>query len=350
MKILITGGAGYIGSHTVLKLLECGYDIEVIDSFCNSYPESLKRIEYLNNFKDNNGKLNVSKGDIRDEETLERIFEESNAQKKPINAVIHFAGLKSVSESLNFPHKYWDFNVGGSSNLLKVMDKYHCRNIVFSSSATVYKYKKNNNLISESSPLNPTNPYGETKVEVENMLRKIYSKNPKNWRISILRYFNPISAHNTGKIGEHPFGTPSNIFPLISKVASGEIKEFKIYGNDYPTKDGTAVRDYIHVMDLAEAHILALKKIMQDDFKFMILNIGTGIGTSVIQLIEKFKKINECDIPYSFLGRRDGDLPFVVADNSLASRVLNWKPSRKIEDMCRDEWKWRMQNPCGFKS
>ncbi len=345
MRILVTGGAGYIGSHTALKLLEKGHDIDVIDSFCNSFPESLKRVEHLN--KNLKSKFNLHQGDLRNYSFLQTVFKDSFEENKPIDAVIHFAGLKSVSESIKYPKKYWDFNVNGSKNLLKVMADFECKNIVFSSSATVYKYLGINDLLSENSTIKPINPYGETKFEVEKILGDKF-KNQKNWNISILRYFNPIGAHCSGLIGENPLGTPNNLFPIISKVALGEIAKLEIYGNNWLTKDGTAVRDYIHVMDLADAHYLALKKLMKFESKLMILNIGTGIGTSVLDLVKTFELVNKCKIPYIFSERRDGDVPYVVADNTLASKILNWTPQRNIKEMCKDGWNWQKKNPNGY--
>ena len=349
MRILITGGAGYIGTHTAINLLENGNDLEIIDSFYNSYPAAIKRLNYLKNILKINSKFNFHNGDLRDQKFLEKIFFDSKKSNNPIEAVIHLAGLKSVGDSIRFPKKYWDFNVNGSINLFKVMEKYECRNIVFSSSATIYKYQGKEVMLDENAVIEPTNPYGQTKAEIERILQDINKENFKKWRISILRYFNPIGAHSSGLIGEDPFGEPSNLFPAIIKVSTNQTRELKIFGHDWPTNDGTAIRDYIHVMDLAKAHYLALLKLMEFDSKLLILNIGTGIGTSVLNLVNTFKSINKCDIPYSFTERRKGDFPFVVADNKMAEKILNWKPIKTIEEMCVDGWNWIKKNPNGYQ-
>ena len=348
MRILVTGGAGYIGSHTVLTLLETGNDIDIVDSFCNSFPEVLKRIEYLKNRNNFKSKVCLHCGDIRDDSFLQGVFENALLEKKPIEAVIHFAGLKSVSESINNPEKYWDYNVNGSKNLLKVMEDFECKSIVFSSSATVYKFRGVNDLLSENSQIDPINPYGETKVAVEKILCDIF-KNKKGWRISILRYFNPIGAHISGMIGENPIGIPNNLFPIICKVASGEMIKLKIYGEDWLTNDGTAIRDYLHVMDLADAHYFSLNKLMEFKSKLMILNIGTGLGTSVLDLVKTFESVNKCKIPFMFSKKREGDVPYVVADNRLACEILKWYPKRNLKEMCRDGWNWQKKNPNGYQ-
>ncbi len=348
MKILITGGAGYIGSHTALNLLEKGNNLEVIDSLCNSYPKVLERVEHLKKRGTSYGEMIFHQGDIRDTDLVEKIFKKSFDKKQPIEAVIHFAGLKSVSESIKYPEKYWDFNVHGSKVLLKIMDKYECRNIVFSSSATVYKFLGLNEFLTEAAKTNPINPYGETKLEVEKILKALFKKEKNIWRISILRYFNPIGAHFSGMIGEDPQGFPNNLFPLITKAASGEMDKLQIYGNDWPTADGTAIRDYIHVMDLAEAHYLALKNLMEYKSKLSILNIGTGIGTSVLEIVKTFESVNKCSIPYEFADRREGDCPFVVADNKLSLKTLNWSPKLNLKRMCIDGWNWKLKNPNGY--
>ena len=346
MRILVTGGAGYIGSHIVLNLLNMGNNVDVIDSFCNSNPESLKRVKFLKS-KRSNSKIKLFEGDIRNSKLLENIFENSYKEKEPIEAVIHLAGLKSVSESIKFPNKYWDINLNGSKTLLSIMDRFKCNNIVFSSSATVYNCANQKDLLNENSNIKPINPYGATKVAVEDELARLYKKD-KKWRISILRYFNPIGAHSSGLLGEDPFGIPNNLFPLILKVGLGEIDSLRIFGNDWPTNDGTPIRDYIHVMDLAEAHMLALEKIMEFKSKFLVLNIGTGIGSSVLDLINTFEKVNNCKLDYVFDKRRKGDFPFVVSDNTFALKILGWEPKRNLEDMCRDGWNWIMKNPKGY--
>ncbi len=343
-KILITGGAGFVGSHTALLFLERGYDVDILDSFCNSHIETVKKIEYLKKIYNFKNSLKIIKGDIRDKKILESIFSNAISKNNPIHAVIHFAGLKSVAESVKYPDKYWDFNVNGSLNLFNIMDKFECRNIVFSSSATVYKTNNNFELLKENSEIKPTNPYGQTKAEVEKLLLDINRKFNELWKIVILRYFNPIGCHPSGLLGEDPFGIPNNLFPLILKVSSREIPNLKIFGNDWPTHDGTPLRDYIHVMDLAEAHEIALSDLLKNQSKLSILNIGTGVGTSVLELLETFKSVNNIDLPYIIAERREGDVPFLVADNSLALKKLNWFPRRTIRDMCRDGWKWKKMN------
>ncbi len=338
--ILVTGGSGYIGSHTSLSLLLSGFRVIILDSNINSHQNSLKRIMKIGNDKylDFEERLFFAKGDIRDERLLDNIFKKANLKGINIDAVIHFAGLKSVKESISNPISYWDNNVKGSINLFKAMANNNCNIIVFSSSATVYG-KQPISPIDENSSLNPINPYGETKVAVEKILENIFKGYRKKWGIINLRYFNPIGSHETGLIGENPLNYPNNIFPLICKVALKEIKKFSIFGNDWPTNDGTCIRDYIHVMDLAEAHLSSLNYLFRNDNEFHNLNIGTGKGTSVLELINIFEESNKCNINYEFTDRRVGDTAIVVADNKLALSILDWKPKRNIKSMCKDGWK-----------
>ena len=350
MKILVTGGTGFIGSHTCLALLEQGYQVVVIDSYANSFKKSLDRVIDILNCKKivKNISLEVKKADIRDEKVLDSLFYEYQRIGKPIDAVIHFAGLKSVKESILNPLKYWDVNVNGSSTLLRVMNKYKCFTFVFSSSATIYGGSKNNYL-NENTEINPINPYGRTKVAIEQMLGDAFSSNSNKWRIANLRYFNPIGAHPSGLIGESPFGVPNNLFPYLTQVAAGKIEKLTIFGNDWPTNDGTAIRDYIHVMDLAEGHISALKYLIENNNHIINLNLGTGLGTSVLELINTFERINNIKIPIEFASRRKGDSCRVIADNKLAISCLGWSPKRYLEEMCKDGWKWQSLNPEGYK-
>ena len=350
MKILITGGAGYIGSHTCYLLLKRGYEIIVFDSFINSSFSSLKRVKrILINEKIDFQDFKIINGDIRDEKLLDKVFKDEIISGKPIESVIHFAGLKSVQESVESPIEYWECNVGGTLNLIKAMENNNCKSLIFSSSATIYNssdYFK----FKENSPIKPISPYGQTKATVEKLLFDLHKSDMKKWKIINLRYFNPIGAHESGMIGENPLNKPNNLFPLMNLAARGIIDELKIYGNDWPTNDGTAIRDYIHVMDLAEGHISALSFLINDQkTKFESINLGTGLGTSVLELVKTFMRVNKVKIPYSFTNRRPGDSCFLVADNSKSLTILNWLPKRNIEDMCKDGWKWSFLNPEGYK-
>ena len=349
MKVLVTGGAGFIGSHTCLVLIEKGYDVIVIDSLVNSHKDSIERvIELLKPIKNtNNVNIQFVKLDIRDEKALSKLFLYHQTLNKPIQAVIHFAGLKSVKESILNPLRYWDVNVNGTINLLKVMESYKCRTIVFSSSATIYG-PNSINPIKEDSVINPINPYGQTKAVAENILSDIYNSKPKLWRIANLRYFNPIGAHPSGVIGENPLGIPNNIFPYLCQVAIGKREKLKIFGNNWPTQDGTGVRDYIHVMDLADGHTNALEHLFSKDAQIINLNLGTGKGTSVLELINTFEMVNSCKINYDFTARRDGDGPASIANPSLAFKLINWKTKRDLKDMCKDGWEWQKRNIDGF--
>lgn len=341
-RVLVTGGTGFIGSHTCILLLEKGYDLIIIDSFSNSSIEVVKEIKNLgiSDRKYSEKKILLRKGDIRDKNFLEKIFKEALDNKNPIKAVIHLAGLKSVSESVNYPLKYWEVNVQGSINLFKVMNDFNCKTIVFSSSATIYG-ESTNKLIHEDSEIQPKNTYGETKAAIEKILHTLYKSDIKNWRIINLRYFNPIGAHQSGFLGEIPQGIPSNVFPYLTQVAIGERKSLNIFGNDWPTIDGTGVRDYIHIMDLAEGHISALDYLLSNGGNFLNLNLGTSQGTSVLELIKTFEKVNKCIIPFEFKEKRSGDIASAVADNKLAISLLDWSPKKNLEEMCRDGWLWQ---------
>ncbi len=348
-NILLTGGAGFIGSHTSLILLERGFNVIIYDSFINSSPNSLKNVKKICNQQSlkTKGNLRIIKGDICDSYKLNKVFSEAKQNGYFIDGVIHFAGLKSVRESVENPFKYWDINVNGTINLLKTMELYNCNSIVFSSSATIYGSCEFG-LLSENSKINPVNPYGTTKYTIEKFLHDIFNSSPNKWRIANLRYFNPIGAHYSGLIGEDCKGQINNIFPLILEVASGRKKELEVFGNNWPTPDGTCLRDYIHVMDLSEGHINALNFLFKDFPKIININLGTGLGSSVLDLINTFSNVNNIDVPYRVTSRREGDVPMLVADNSLSKKTLNWEPKRSLELMCRDGWKWKSQYPNGF--
>lgn len=345
MSILVTGGAGFIGSHTCLSLLEKGYKVYVIDSFINSSSESLEGVKKILQIQGstNLSNLNVFEGDIRNKVFLQKLFDSAFKKGERIESVIHFAGLKSVEESVKNPILYWEGNVNSSIKLLEVMSQNECFSIVFSSSAAIYG-KAGKVKVKEDCIINPLNPYGSTKYAVENLLFDLHSSFSSKWRIANLRYFNPIGAHYTGLIGEDIQGVPPNIFPYLVKVAGGILEEVNIFGGDWPTIDGTGVRDYIHVMDLANGHIKTLEFLTKNDPQAINLNLGTGKGTSVIELINTFKEVNGVDVPYKFCARRKGDSAFVVADNSLAKHLLNWNPVKTLNDMCRDGWNWHQKN------
>ena len=349
--ILLTGGAGFIGSHTSLVLLEKGFRVYVIDSFENSSEKSLERVLDIFNSKHNilksSPNLSIFKGDIRNKNFLNEVFSKILSNNNKIDGIIHFAGVKSVFESFQNPLLYWKTNVAGTINLLETMIKYKCKNLVFSSSATIYK-QKDKCLFDEKSKLSPINPYGNTKHTVEKLLEDIFKSKNNEIKFASLRYFNPIGAHSSGLIGENPIGTSNNLFPLIVNTAMGIQKVLKIYGNDWPTKDGTPIRDYIHVMDLAEAHIKVMDYLIKSKPLYMNLNVGTGIGTSVLELVKTFEKVNEVKVPYVFVDRRKGDMPYVVADNSLSISKVSLRYKKNIEDMCRDGWKWKKLNPVGY--
>jgi len=341
--ILLTGGAGYIGSHLCLSLLKDGYQVVVLDSFINSYPNSLKKVIGLLNKKYPNfiKNLHIFEGDLRNLEVINNIFSEFYKSENYIKAVIHLAGLKYVEESVKNPLSYWETNVVGTFNLLKAMSNYDCKKLIFSSSASIYG--ETNKILRENDPIKPTNPYSKTKYAVEQILQD-FSVQKRDWSFIILRYFNPIGAHYSGIIGEKCKGKNKNIFPTINDVALGLKNELKIFGDDWDTLDGTCIRDYIHIMDLVDGHLAALDSALNESSLFSVFNLGTGYGTSVKELIKTFEKVNRIKIPFSIAPRRDGDVSFLVADASKALIYLNWKTKYNLEDMCRDGWNWYKQN------
>jgi len=337
MRILVTGGAGYIGSHTCLELLQAGYEIIVVDNLSNSKEESLKRVQELT------GKtLEFHKVDLLNRRALNAVFD-----KFPIDSVIHFAGLKAVSESVTIPLRYYHNNVTGTLILCEVMQIHNVKNLIFSSSATVYGDPRKVP-IKEDFPLSPANPYGHSKLMIEEILRDLHRAD-EAWDIALLRYFNPVGAHPSGRIGEDPNGIPNNLLPYIAQVAMGKLPKLSVFGNDYPTRDGTGVRDYIHVVDLALAHIRALEKLMSDP-GVVIYNLGTGRGYSVLEMVSAFEKTSGRTIPFEIVGRRSGDVASCYADPSKANKELGWIAKRGIDEMCRDMWRWQSSNPNGYES
>ncbi len=335
MQILITGGAGYIGSHACVELLEAGYEIVVVDNFVNSKPAVLKRIEEITGRR-----FRFYKVDIRDREGLRKVFDENK-----IGAVVHFAGLKAVGESVAYPLAYYHNNVAGTIVLCQVMQEYGVKKMVFSSSATVYGHP-DKVPIKEDFPLKPVNPYGRTKFMIEEILKDVYEAD-NTWGISLLRYFNPVGAHPSGRIGEDPNGIPNNLMPYITQVAVGKREKLNVFGGDYPTPDGTGVRDYIHVVDLAKGHLLALEKVIRER-GVSVYNLGTGRGYSVLEVVKAFAKVNGIKIPYVITERRPGDIAVCYADTEKAYRELGFKAERNLEDMCRDAWNWQKRNPEGY--
>lgn len=333
--ILVTGGAGYIGSHTCLALLNAGYQVIVVDNLLNSKTESIKRVEQLTGKK-----ITFYQTDLLDQTGLEAIF-----SSEKIDSVIHFAGLKSVGESVRLPLYYHHNNITGTLILLETMKKSGVKNLVFSSSATVYGDPASVPIL-EHFPLSATNPYGRTKLFIEEILRDLFVSD-KSWNLTLLRYFNPVGAHESGLIGEDPNGIPNNLLPYISQVAVGKLKELSVFGNDYPTPDGTGVRDYIHVVDLADGHVKAVKK-LEENPGLQVYNLGTGIGYSVLDMIKAFEKASGRKIPYRISERRPGDIAACYADSSKANRELGWKAERNLEMMCSDAWRWQSQNPNGY--
>ena len=349
MNLLITGGTGFIGSHTSLLLLERGYDLVIYDSFINSSEKVIERLRTILKFDSDyfDKRVSVIKGDIRDKKKLRNIFSFFEANGKSIKAVLHFAGLKSVSESMVNPLEYWDVNLTGTKNLLYSMNEFNCKTLLFSSSATIYGAASSEK-INEEHLIKPTNPYGKTKAAVENLLTDL-SKSDDEWLIATLRYFNPVGAHSSGLIGEDPLGIPNNLFPLIGKVAAGRIKKLKVFGSDWPTSDGTGVRDYIHVKDIAEGHFNAFKYLMEGKArKLLKLNLGTGRGHSVLEVLNTYSKVIGNKIPYEIVARRSGDNAISVADASLAKNILGWEAKKSLIDMCRDSWNWQKNNPKGY--
>ncbi len=336
MNILVTGGAGYIGSHTCLELLESGYGVIVIDNLCNSNPKSLERVQSLT------GKsLRFYEGDVRDEALLRRIFAENE-----ISAVIHFAGLKAVGESVAQPWRYYDNNLNSTLVLTKVMGEVGCKKIIFSSSATVYSGDNEMPLRENSRTGNCTNPYGWTKYMTEQILSGMAHADPE-WSIVLLRYFNPIGAHHSGLIGEDPRGIPNNLMPYITQVAVGRREFLSVYGNDYDTPDGTGVRDYIHVVDLSRGHVAAVKY-AEKNLGCEVFNLGTGTGYSVLDMVKAFISANGVDVPYKIVDSRPGDLATCYADPAKSAEILGWKAEKNLQDMCRDSWNWQSKNPNGF--
>lgn len=335
MSILVTGGAGYIGSHTCVELLAAGLDVVVLDNFSNSKPESLKRVEKLTGRS-----ILLKHGDVRDRTCLRELFSQHD-----IDSVIHFAGYKSVGESVRIPLVYYENNVSGSVALAEVMSEFGVKQIVFSSSATVYDV--NGDLqICEDSPLKPINPYGRSKLMVEQIYRDLASSD-NEWKIVILRYFNPVGAHKSGMIGEDPNGIPNNLMPYISQVAVGRLQELSVFGSDYPTVDGTGVRDYIHVVDLALGHLAALRA-LNNHSGFMTVNLGTGKGCSVLELVKAFEASTGITVPYRMVARRPGDVATCYANPSLAESLFGWRAKLDVHTMCRDAWRWQQQNPQGY--
>lgn len=337
MSILVTGGAGFIGSHTVVELQNSGYDVVVLDNLCNSSEKSLKRVEEIT------GKpVKFYKADILDKQALEEVF-----SVESIDSCIHFAGLKAVGESVQKPWEYYHNNITGTLNLLDVMRKHHVKNIVFSSSATVYGAPETVPVTEECPKGEITNPYGQTKAMLEQVLTDIY-KADQEWNVILLRYFNPIGAHKSGKIGENPNGIPNNLMPYITQVAVGKLEKLGVFGNDYDTPDGTGVRDYIHVVDLAKGHVKAIEKIKENP-GLKIYNLGTGIGYSVLDIVKNFEEATGISIPYEIKPRRAGDIATNYADATLAKKELGWVAKNGIKEMCQDAWRWQSENPNGFE-
>lgn len=335
MAILVTGGAGYIGSHTLVELLERGYEVVVVDNLSNSSRESLKRVEKISNKS-----VTFYEVDLLDKERLEEVF-----QCEKIDAVIHFAGLKAVGESVAKPIEYYHNNITGTLILCEIMNKYKVKNLVFSSSATVYG-KSEQVPIVEDSPLSTTNPYGSTKLMLEQILKDLQISDPE-WNIIILRYFNPIGAHSSGIIGEDPKGIPNNLVPYITKVIVGKLPEVNVFGNDYDTPDGTGVRDYIHVVDLSIGHVKALEK-LNEKKGYLVYNLGTGTGYSVLDIIKSFEKVIGRSIPYKICDRRPGDIAISYADASKAKEELGFVATKDLLDMCEDSIRWQLNNPNGY--
>lgn len=335
MKVLVTGGAGYIGSHTVVELLSANYEVVIIDNLVNSNVESLNRIKKITNKQ-----FDFYQADIKDTNVLDEIF-----TKHKIDAVIHFAALKAVGESVKHPDMYYENNVSGSLTLFQTMAKHNVKKVVFSSSATVYG-DPHTTPIMEDFPLSATNPYGWTKLMTEQILSDMYRAD-NSWSIGLLRYFNPVGAHESGLIGEDPNGTPNNLMPYITQVAVGKLKELSVFGNDYPTHDGTGVRDYIHVVDLAKGHLKALEY-LADKNELLTVNLGTGTGYSVLDVVKAFAKASNRDIPYTIKLRRSGDVAKCFADPQKALKLLGWKTEFDLDKMCQDSWNWQSKNPNGY--
>ena len=336
MNILVTGGAGYIGSHTCVELLNAGYGVVVVDNLCNSNPKSMERVEELTGRK-----ITFYRGDVRDKALMDKIFAENE-----IAAVIHFAGLKAVGESVAQPWRYYDNNLNSTLVLTKAMEEAGVKNIIFSSSATVYSGDNEMPLREDSRTGGCTNPYGWTKYMTEQILSGMCTAD-SSWSVALLRYFNPIGAHESGRIGEDPRGSPNNLMPLITQVAVGRREFLSVYGNDYPTPDGTGVRDYIHVVDLAKGHVAAVRYVTEHT-GCEVFNLGTGVGYSVLEMVKTFERANNLTLPYKIVDRRPGDLPTCYADPSKSAEILGWRAEKNLEDMCRDSWRWQSRNPMGY--
>ena len=335
MKILITGGAGYIGSHTCIELIKAGYEVVVVDNLCNSSLESLKRVQNLADCD-----IPFHKVDVRDKAALTQVFKQYS-----IDGVIHFAGLKAVGESVEKPIEYYDTNVGGTFILTDVMREFDCKTFVFSSSATVYGDPQAVP-IKENSPLSVTNPYGRSKLMIEEFFQDVFAADD-SWHIALLRYFNPVGAHKSGLIGEDPNGVPNNLIPYISQVAVGKLEKLSVFGGDYDTPDGTGVRDYIHVVDLAKGHVKALQA-LKDKPQVLIVNLGTGKGYSVLDMVKAFEKASGKEIPYQIVDRRSGDIATCYADPAYAKEKINWKAEYELDEMCEDTWRWQSLNLDGY--
>lgn len=336
MKILVTGGAGYIGSHTCVELIKAGYEVVVVDNLCNSKASVLERVATITGVS-----VPFIQADLRDRPHMEKVFEQHR-----FDAVMHFAGLKAVGESVAEPLRYFDNNVEGSLVLLQVMAQFGVKNLVFSSSATVYGDPATVPIL-ENFPLAATNPYGRSKLMIEEMLRDV-AVSDLAWRVAVLRYFNPAGAHESGLIGEDPNDIPNNLFPYVAQVASGKRELLSVYGDDYPTSDGTGVRDYIHVVDLASGHVKTLAKLMDGEAGVQAYNLGTGCGSSVLQMIKAFERASGRAVPYRVVARRPGDIAVCYADPSLARRELGWSAQRTIEQMCIDTWRWQSMSQQQF--
>ncbi|ODS24784.1 UDP-glucose 4-epimerase GalE [Candidatus Endobugula sertula] len=339
LTVLVTGGAGYIGSHACVELLNAGYQVVVFDNLCNSRLESLERVKKIT------GKsLPFVSGDVRNRDDLRVVFSQFT-----VSAVIHFAGLKAVGESAQIPLHYYDVNVAGSIALVEVMEEFQCQNLVFSSSATVYGADAETPYV-ETLPTAACNVYGRTKLMVEDILRDHCNKPESHWRVSLLRYFNPIGAHSSGLIGEDPQGIPNNLLPYVAQVAIGRLEQLLVFGGDYPTPDGTGIRDYIHVVDLARGHVKAVDHILQAEVGCRVYNLGTGKGYSVLDVVKAFEQVCGKTIPYKIASRREGDLASYYADASLVLRELGWKAEYDLKTMVEDTWRWQSRNPEGYKA
>jgi UDP-glucose 4-epimerase len=341
-KVFVTGGIGYIGSHTVLQLLDGGYSVVIMDNLRNSFPKAFDHMERIAG--DKADKMKFVKGDVRDKAALDQLFAEEK-----FDAVIHFAGLKAVGESVAIPLEYYDNNIVSTLVLLEVMKKHNCWNMVFSSSCTVYGMAEKVPL-TEDCTLHACSPYGRTKLMQEEMFQDV-ANSDKNWRILLLRYFNPVGAHPSGEIGEHPIGVPNNLMPYVHQVALGQREMLRVFGGDYPTSDGTCIRDYIHVMDLGEGHVYAVRKLLDTpNYGCKAVNLGTGKGTSVLEMVNTFQEATGAKVPYQIVDRRPGDTIAVWAATEYAEKELGWKAKLGLTEMCRDQWAWAKKYPKGYET